>query len=300
MIPFIREFDPAHGRAVRLSPGLVRVTARNPGPFTFMGTNSFVVGAPDGTGAAAVVDPGPDLPEHLEALLDALAGRPVAAILLTHTHLDHVPLALPLAERTGAPILGRRVAAAAVGGGPVLDEAEADLRFDRILEDGDTVAGDGWTLRVMATPGHASNHLCFHLEEEDALICGDHVMAWSTTVVAPPDGDMGAYMRSLERVIAAVPAVLHPAHGAPIPDPLPFLAAYREHRLGRERQVLDRLKLGDRRAAEMVPHLYAGVDRRLWPAASLSVWAHLIDLTARGRALADPAPTLEASYRPVD
>lgn len=299
MIPFVRDFDPAYGRPVRLSPRLTRVTARNPGPFTFMGTNSFVVSGAGPGGSVAVVDPGPELEEHRDALLAAIDGRPVTAILLTHTHRDHVPLALPLAQSTGAPILGRPVAAPAAGAGFALDEGEAELRFDRVLRDADVVGGDGWTLRVVTTPGHASNHLCFLLEGEDALICGDHVMGWSTTVVAPPDGDMGAYMASLDRVIAAAPAVLHPAHGAPVHDPLPFLHAYRAHRLERERQVMARLVAGDRKAADMVPHLYATVDRRLWPAASLSIWAHLIDLTARGLTIADPAPTLDADYRPA-
>ena len=168
-----------------------------------------------------------------------------------------------------------------------------------ILTGGEQISGDGWTIEALATPGHASNHMAFALLEENALFCGDHVMGWATTVVAPPDGDMTDYMASLDAVIARDFATLWPTHGAPVTEPAPFLAAYRAHRLGREAQLLARLQAGDRTIAEMIPTLYAAVDSRLWPAASLSVWAHLIALVRSGRVVAEPEATLQAVYRVV-
>jgi len=299
MIPFVREFDPSYGRHVRLTPLIARVTAENPGPFTFTGTNTFIVGREAAGSAVAVIDPGPDDPLHLEALLAAVAGREVSHVLVTHTHRDHAPLARPFAEAVGAPVLAAPPPAVTTHASAGLDaEEDADFRPDRLLGDGDRIDGDGWTLRTLATPGHASNHLAFALEEENALFCGDHVMGWSTTVVAPPDGDMAAYMASLDRVIAEGFDRLWPTHGAQIDDPAPFLAAYRAHRLDRDAQILARLRAGDARIADMVPHLYAAVDRRLWPAASLSVWAHLIAMVADGRAVAAPTAALDAVYAP--
>lgn len=298
-IPFVRDFDARHGERVRLTPRLARVTADNPGPFTFTGTNTFLVGDAEGRGTVAVVDPGPDDPAHLEALLRALDGRRVAAILLTHTHRDHAPLAVPLRRRVDAPILAAPPPAVETHASSPEEAETSGVAPDRTLGDGDVVRGDGWTLRALATPGHASNHLCFELIEENALICGDHVMGWSTTVVAPPDGDMTAYMASLDAVIARGFDRLWPAHGASIDDPAPFLAAYREHRLARDAQILARLAAGDQRISEIVPTLYAQVDRRLWPAAALSVQAHLIALVRAGRVRAEPSPTLDALYAPA-
>lgn len=299
MIPFVRDFDPAYGRHVRHSPQIARVTAENPGPFTFTGTNTFIVGRETAGAAVAVIDPGPDDPRHLETLLTAVDGRRVSHVLVTHTHRDHAPLARPFAQAVGAPVLAAPPPPVTIhaSGGLDADEDE-EFRPDRLLTDGEIVSGDGWTLRTLATPGHASNHLAYALEEENALFCGDHVMGWSTTVVAPPDGDMSAYMTSLDRVIAAGFDRLWPTHGASIDDPAPFLAAYRAHRVDRDAQILARLHAGDRRIAEMVPHIYATVDRWLWPAASLSVWAHLIAMVADGRALAVPTATLDAVYAP--
>lgn len=297
MIPFVREFDFEHGRRDQVSPLIQRVIASNPGPFTFAGTGTYIVGR-DAPGAnVAVIDPGPMDGAHLEALVTAVEGRRVSHILVTHTHRDHAPLARPFAERTGAPILAMRPPALQThaSGGVDEDEDEA-FSPDVILSGGERIEGDGWSLSALATPGHASNHMAFALEDENALFCGDHVMGWSTTVVAPPDGDMADYMASLEVVIAAGFDTLWPTHGAPVTDPAPFLAAYKAHRLEREAQVIARLAAGDRTIADMVPTLYAAVDQRLWPAASLSVWAHLIKLVEEGRAGVDGEPTLTATY----
>ena len=297
MIPFVPPPVFAYGHADALSPLIRRVIANNPGPFTFTGTGTYIVGR-DGPGAGvAVIDPGPLDNAHLAALLEAVRGQRVSHVLVTHTHRDHAPLARPFAEAVGAPVLAAAPPALNVHASGAPDEDE-DERFwpDVVLVGGEHLGGDGWTLEAMATPGHASNHMAFVLHEENALFSGDHVMGWSTTVVAPPDGDMTAYMKSLDAVIARDFATIWPTHGAPITAPGPFLEAYRAHRLEREAQVLGRLAAGDRRITEMVPILYAAVDPRLWPAASLSVWAQLIALERAGRAHALPGPTFEADW----
>jgi glyoxylase-like metal-dependent hydrolase (beta-lactamase superfamily II) len=297
MIPFVRAFDFDYGRCDPVSTLIQRVIANNPGPFTFTGTGTYIVGRDAPGAGVAVIDPGPLDETHLEALLAAVEGRTVTQVLVTHTHRDHAPLARPFAERTGAPVLAMRPPAREIHASGALDEDE-DTAFapDLILTGGERIEGDGWTLTAMATPGHASNHMAFVLEEENALFCGDHVMGWSTTIVAPPDGDMADYMASLDAVIAADFAALWPTHGAPVTEPGPFLAAYRDHRLEREAQVLVRLAAGDRTIAAMVPTLYAAVDPRLWPAASLSVQAHLIKLVKEGRVAVEGEPTLDAVY----
>jgi len=245
-----------------------------------------------------VIDPGPPDDAHLDALLAAVAGQTVSHVLVTHTHRDHSPLARPFAEAVGAPVLAARPPAEVVHASGALDE-EDDETFapDVILTGGEVLGGDGWTLEAMATPGHASNHMAFILREENALFSGDHVMGWSTTVVAPPDGDMAAYMASLDSVIARGFSTIWPTHGAPITDPGPFLEAYRAHRMDREAQILGRLAAGPARIPDMTPVLYAAVDSRLWPAASLSVWAHLIALERDGRVRAAPGPGLDAVWR---
>lgn len=297
MIPFVRQFDFAYGRADWVSPLIQRVIADNPGPFTFTGTGTYIVGRDSPVASVAVIDPGPPDEAHLRAILHALGDRTVSHILVTHTHRDHAPLARPLAEATGATLLAAEPPAHETHASGGLDEEDdADFRPDHVMADGERIKGDGWTLRVLATPGHASNHLAFVLEEERALFSGDHVMGWSTTVVAPPDGDMAAYFASLDRVIAEDFDTLWPTHGPPVTKVAPFLAAYRAHRLEREAQILARLAAGDTTIGQMIPTLYAAVDSRLWPAASLSVQAHLIKLVREGRVIAAVAPTLDARY----
>ena len=279
----------AYGRVDRVSPLVRRVVANNPGPFTYLGTGTYIVGHDE----VAVIDPGPDLPEHLDALLEALGGERVVVILTTHTHSDHSPLSRPLAERTGhPPIYGR--ADPHLGS----SEAEADTGFrpDVEIADGARVSGAGWTLEAIATPGHASNHVCYALLEENALFSGDHVMGWSTTVVSPPDGDMTAYYDSLATIEARDFETLWPTHGPPVLEVAPFLAAYRAHRLDRERQILERLAVGPAPITEMVPTMYAAVDPRLHPAAARSVLAHLIHLTRAGVVATDGEPGPASRY----
>jgi glyoxylase-like metal-dependent hydrolase (beta-lactamase superfamily II) len=300
VIPFVRDFDFAYGRRDQVSPLTQRVIAENPGPFTFTGTGTYIVGSPRTGALIAVIDPGPLDESHLDALLVAVADRRVSHVFVTHTHRDHAPLARPFAERTGAVVLAARPPAQETHASGALDEDDdADFSPDILLTGGEVIEGDGWTLEAIFTPGHASNHMAFALREENALFSGDHVMSWATTVVAPPDGDMRDYMASLDAVIARDFATLWPAHGAPVTEPGPFLQAYRAHRLGREAQVVARLRAGDRTAGEMVPKLYAAVDRRLWPAASLSVLAHLIKLVKDGVATVNGEPNLAAEFHPV-
>lgn len=296
-IPYARDFAFEYGRCDRVSPLIRRVVARNPGPFTFTGTGTYIVGGHEPGETVAVLDPGPPDEAHLAALLDAVRGQIVSHVLVTHTHRDHAPLARPFAEATGAMVLAARPPRTLIhASGGTHEDDDSDFHPDRILSDGERIAGDGWTLEAVATPGHASNHLAFALLEENALFTGDHVMGWSTTVVTPPDGSMSDYMASLKKVMARDFDTLWPTHGPPVRAPGPFLEAYMAHRLEREAQIVARLKAGDRTIAEMVPRLYAAVDSRLWPAASLSVQAHLIRLVETGLVAASPAPTLDADY----
>ena len=298
MIPYVRQFDFTYGRRDQVSPLIQRVIADNPGPFTFTGTGTYIVGRDMPGAGVAVIDPGPDDEAHLHALLRAVKGRTISHILVTHTHRDHAPLSRALSEAVGgAPILAARPPARTTHASAALDEEDDDdFAPDVVLTGGEMIEGDGWTIEAMATPGHASNHMAFILRDENALFSGDHVMGWSTTVVAPPDGDMAAYMDSLDRVLARGFSTLWPTHGPAITQVAPFLKAYRDHRLEREAQICARLAAGDETIADMVPALYAAVDQRLWPAASLSVLSHLIKLVKDGRATAQPEPTLAARY----
>ena len=264
-----------------VEPGIMRVLAPNPSPFTYTGTQNYFVG----DGEVAIIDPGPDLPDHVAALLAAIGGRRVAAILCTHTHRDHSPAARPLAAATGAPIIGcAPLSMASVG--PRADASfDPDYAPDRVLGDGDAVEVDGARLVAVATPGHTSNHLCFALDGglgAGALFTGDHVMGWSTTVVVPPDGDMGEYMTSLDKLRRRPDRIYYPAHGPAVTKPAQLLRAMIGHRLQRERQILKRLGAGDRTVAEVVAAAYPGLDPRLVPAAGGSVTAHLLDLNRRG------------------
>ncbi|WP_126175880.1 MBL fold metallo-hydrolase [Tsuneonella rigui] len=268
------------GLAEQVEPLVRRVLAPNPSPYTYTGTETYVVGAGSNV---AVIDPGPAEPAHLEALLGAIGDAKVAAIMCTHTHRDHSPASRPLAEKTGAPIVG---CAPLVldDSGPRADAAfDRDYAPDRVMEDGEAMTGDGWTLRAVHTPGHTSNHLCFALEESGALFTGDHVMGWSTSVVVPPDGDMTAYMASLDKLYAREDTVYYPAHGPQIDKPRQLVRGMIGHRRQRENQIVRILaENGTMRAADFVPLMYKGLDPRLIGAAEMSVTAHLIDLERRG------------------
>jgi glyoxylase-like metal-dependent hydrolase (beta-lactamase superfamily II) len=268
------------GVAEQTEPLVRRVLATNPSAFSFTGTQSYIVGA---GGEVAVIDPGPLDDAHVEALIAAIGSAKVSAICCTHTHHDHSPAAAPLAARTGAPIIGCSPLNI-LDDGPRSDAGfDPTYRPDRVLEDGESLSGPDWTLTAVATPGHTSNHLCFALDETGALFSGDHVMGWSTTVVSPPDGDMTAYMASLQKLHERNDRVYYPAHGPAVDRPRQLVRGMIGHRRQRENQILTLLGEAPQQIEAMVPRMYKGVDRQLWPAAGRSVQAHLIDLERRGR-----------------
>lgn len=261
-----------------LSPLVTRVLAPNPSPFTFTGTQTHLVGRTD----LAVIDPGPDDDAHLAALTAAIGGRTVRAIVVTHHHRDHSPLSRRLQTATGAPIVGAAAVAVQEDGARADAAFDAGYAPDRVLVEGETVAGDGWTLGALATPGHTGNHLAFVLPEENALFPGDHVMAWSTTIVSPPDGDMAAYMASLEKLIGRDEHIYYPGHGEAVERPQRLVRGLLGHRKQREGQIVRLLSGAAMTVQGLVARMYVGLDRRLLPAAERSVLAHLIDLAGRG------------------
>jgi glyoxylase-like metal-dependent hydrolase (beta-lactamase superfamily II) len=279
-LSFDRNFDVKPGEAVQLSPGVRRVLVDNASAFTFKGTSTFIVGR----GRVAVIDPGPADERHLAALLDAVRGETVTHILLTHSHADHSPLARRLKQETGAITYAQGAAAAIAGEGLRLDSSiDHDFVPDATLRDGDAVTGPGWTLEALFTPGHMSNHMCFALREEQALFSGDHVMAWATSVIAPPEGDMAQYFDSLRKLLGREDQVYHPGHGPSRRDPLPLVRGYLAHRRMREEAIRARVAQGARSVAEIVAAVYAGLDPRLLAAAALSTTAHLEHLVAQGK-----------------
>ncbi len=257
-----------------------RVLAPNASPFTYTGTQTYIVGGDEGL---AVIDPGPADEEHLAALRSAIGSATVCAIMCTHTHRDHSPAAAPLAEATGAPIVGCAPLHFHSDAPRVDAPFDQDYAPDRVMEHGEAMTGPGWTLRAVATPGHTSNHLCFALEESGAVFTGDHVMGWSTSVVVPPDGDMADYMASLHLLYEREQdRIYYPAHGPAVEKPRQLVRGMIGHRRQRERQILRLLGEEARSIAALVPVMYKGVNEKLWPAAGQSVFAHLLDLERRG------------------
>lgn len=294
MIPYVRDIKFEYGQVDQVSPLIRRVIANNPGPFTFTGTGTYIIGKGEGV---AVIDPGPDQPEHLQAILDATHGERISHILITHHHLDHSPLARPLAAASGAVVYGCAVAEL-----PAEDGVRTEAGYDRFTPDvsvcgGATIVGHDWTFEAIPTPGHTSNHICYALAEENACFTGDHIMGWSTTVVSPPDGDMADYLASLDTIQGRGFATLWPTHGPPITEPGPFIDGYRAHRMERERQILAQLAAGKSRIGDMVPAMYVGVDARLYPAAGRSVLAHMVQLVKTGRVVTNGAAGIESDYR---
>ena len=273
--------DAPYAKLEQLEPGIARVLAHNPSAFTYFGTQTYLIGDRE----LAVIDPGPDLPEHIDAIEQAIGGQPVAAIMCTHTHRDHSPASRPLAERIGAPIIGCAPLALETAG-PRADAAfDGDYAPQRILTDGDVVEIDGRPLAAVATPGHTSNHLCFAYA--GALLTGDHVMGWSTTVVFPPDGDMAAYMASLDKLRQRDDRIYYPAHGPAVTNPQQYVRGLMGHRMQRERQILKLVGEQPRDIPGIVASAYPGLDPRLTTAAGGSVFAHLLDLEQRGLVQSD-------------
>jgi glyoxylase-like metal-dependent hydrolase (beta-lactamase superfamily II) len=292
-IPFRREFSFEYGRLEAVAPRVRRIVARNPSPFTFKGTGTYVIGSSE----VAVIDPGPDLAEHVEALLASLAGERVTHILITHTHRDHSPAAAALKASTGAPTWGFGPHAGGVRGEHGVEEGgDWDFVPDVAVCDGERIAGRGWRFEVVHTPGHTSNHLCFALEDSGILFSGDHVMGWSTSVISPPDGDMAAYMASLDKLLGRPDTVYWPTHGPAIGEPKRHVRAFIAHRREREAGILDCLSAGVEQIDAIVERLYIGLQPGLRRAAGRSVQAHLIDLVERGIVECDGPPTVETRY----
>ncbi|MBC7104212.1 MAG: MBL fold metallo-hydrolase [Parvibaculum sp.] len=297
-IPYVREIEFEYGACDEVSPLIRRVVAHNPSAFTYKGTGTYIIGEGD----VAVIDPGPLLNEHVEALLRALEGETVSHILITHTHSDHSPAAKPLKALTGARTFafgphGSGQKHAPEGDVQVEEDGDMDFVPDVELRHGDIIEGDGWTVECVYTPGHTSNHMCFALHEEKALFTGDHVMGWSTSIVSPPDGNMEDYMASLRLLLTRDDEIYWPTHGPAITDPKPFVRSFIEHREDRERQIMEQLAAGRTRIQDMVPIMYAAVDKRLYPAAARSVLAHMEHLVARGLVHTEDRPALSSEYR---
>jgi glyoxylase-like metal-dependent hydrolase (beta-lactamase superfamily II) len=296
-LPFRRDFDPPYGVAEQVSPLIRRIVAKNPSAFTFTGTGTYIVGK----GEVAIIDPGPDMASHIDALLAALKGEKVSHILITHTHIDHSPAAAAIKAATGAATYGfgphgsGRPAEGKSGG----EDGDRNFIPDHRLHDGGIIEGKGWTIEVLHTPGHTSNHLCFALLEEKAIFTGDHVMGWSTSVISPPDGDMAAYMKSLRRLLERPEHIYWPTHGLAIEAPHAYVMMLIAHRRERETQILDSIKAGMTRIPDMVKHIYADVPAYLHPAAASSVLAHIIHMTETGRLSCDGEPSISNTYKVI-
>lgn len=297
---FRTAFDPAHGNMVQIEEGIQRITAPNESAFTFRGTNTYILGDK----SVAVIDPGPAIDSHYELLIDSLKGRTVTHIIVTHTHMDHSPLATRLAKDTGAPIYAE---------GPHRDsrelhlgeinsfDAAADREFkaDHEIADNGIIEGDGWKLQAIHTPGHTKNHSCFALLDTPLMFSGDHVMAWATSIVAPPDGSMADYMSSLSKLAERSETTYFPGHGGRLERAPEFVRALRAHRKMRETAVLSRIRAGDRSIPDIVKVIYKDTDPRLHGAAGLSVFAHIEDLVGQGKILCEGPPSLNSEYTAV-
>jgi glyoxylase-like metal-dependent hydrolase (beta-lactamase superfamily II) len=297
-IPFDKRFDLVPETAKEVAPGVRAVVANNPGPFTYKGTVSYIIGR----GKVAILDPGPDDDAHVAALLDAVSGESVTHIVVTHTHRDHSPAVPKVKTATGGTVYAEgphRLARPLHVGETRRLDASADMEFrpDIALADGDVISGGGWTLEAVATPGHTANHMAYALKEADILFSGDHVMAWSTSIVAPPDGAMSDYMASLHKLARRREPLYLPGHGGPVRDAPAFVRHYIKHREGREASILHRLGKGEADIATIVKAVYIGLDPRLNGAAALSTLAHLEDLVARGLVATDGPPSIDGRYR---
>jgi len=297
-IRYDKTFALVPGRIAEVAPGVRAVVANNPGPFTFKGTVSYIIGR----GKVAILDPGPDDDAHIAALLDAVRGETVAGIFVTHTHRDHSPAVPKIKTATGATVYAegphRPARPLHIGETNRLDaSADLDFRPDIALADGDVVTGDGWTVEALTTPGHTANHMAYTFKEADLIFSGDHVMAWSTSIVAPPDGAMSDYMASLEKLARRSEPVYLPGHGGPVREAPRFVQSYIRHRQAREASILRRLGKSAADIPTLVRAIYIGIDSRLVGAAALSVLAHLEDLVARGIVATEGTPSIGGTYR---
>ena len=294
---FRTKFDPEHGKTVDVADGIQRITAPNESAFTYRGTNTYILGGD----SVAVIDPGPAIDSHFDLLLETLKGRTVSHIVVTHTHMDHSPLAMPLKDKTGAPIFAegphRNSRDLHLGEINSLDAAaDRDFKADVILKHGDMIEGKDWALETILTPGHTQNHACFAIKDTNMLFSGDHVMSWATSIVAPPDGSMADYMNSLSVMMERKETIYFPGHGGRLERAPEFVRALRAHRKMRETAVLSRIRAGDQTIPDIVKIIYKETDPRLHGAAGLSVFAHIEDLVMQGKILCDGPPALNSIY----
>lgn len=294
-IPFRRELDFSYGEVSHVAPGIRRVIAENPSPFTLYGTGTYILGR----GEVAVIDPGPADGAHIAKLLEALEGETISHILITHTHMDHSPGCRLLQAHTDAKsyAYGPHGAGKLEQGVPVEEGGDMEFEPDELVRDGDVLTGGDWSVECVFTPGHTSNHMCYQLRESKALFTGDHVMGWSTSIISPPDGDMGAYIASLDRLLERDDAVYWPTHGPCIDDPKPHVQAFIEHRLARERQIISCIEQGVHRIEDMVPMMYTELPEFMYPAAARSVLASMEHLVGNGALKADGGVQLDAAYQ---
>jgi len=292
-IPFKRELSFEYGQAAQLSPLIRRVVAKNPSMFTLHGTGTYIVGK----GNVAIIDPGPNIPEHIAAVLETVRGETVTDIVITHTHIDHSPATPHVKAATQATTWGFGPHGTTHTGEQVEEGADYDFVPDRKLGDNMLVEGNGWTLEAIHTPGHTSNHICLALKEENIMFSGDHVMGWSTSVISPPDGDMGSYLQSLEKLLAREEIRYWPTHGPAIEGPQEFVQAFIAHRKKREEDIKSCLHAGVTKIPDIVQQLYKSTDPKLYGAAGRSVLAHLIHMVETGRVLCDETPSLGSSFQ---
>jgi glyoxylase-like metal-dependent hydrolase (beta-lactamase superfamily II) len=300
-VPFNKTFDLKPDQPADVAPLVRAVAANNPSPFTFKGTVSYIIGR----GKVAILDPGPDDDAHVAALLDAVRGETVTDIFVTHTHRDHSPAVPKIKAATGAKVYAqgphRLARPLHIGETRRLDaSADMDFRPDVALADGEVVSGAGWTMEALTTPGHTANHMAFALKESDLIFSGDHVMGWSTTIVAPPDGAMSDYMASLHKLALRTEPVYLPGHGSPVREAQRFVQHLIRHRLAREASILHRLGKGEADIPTIVKAVYIGLDPRLVGAAGLSVLAHLEELCARGAVATEGPASIGGTYRLAD
>ena len=293
-IPFNRNFEVNYGELENVAPGIRRITANNPSPFTFRGTGTYILGE----GNVAVIDPGPDQPEHVKAIVEGLKNETVSHILITHTHNDHSPAAKALKEITGAPTFGFGPHGSGKPALKLTTQAGGDMDFrpDEKTQDGSVIYGDDWSVTCLHTPGHTSNHICFSWDEEKALFPGDQVMGWSTSIVSPPDGDMGDYMRSLDKLLVRDDKIYFPAHGPEILEPQKLVSAFRDHRREREENILECLKLGNNTIDQMVKTVYQDVSESLHAAAARSLFATVIYLVEQKKVEAMDGLDIDGRY----
>ena len=293
-IPYRRKLDFEYGKAEVLAPGIRRVIANNPSPFTFHGTGTYILG----TGSVAVIDPGPDDEAHIDAILASIPGETVSHILVTHTHMDHSPGCRLLQAKTGAPTYayGPHGAGKIEQGVQVEEGGDMDFDPDHLVTHGEIIQGGDWSVECVYTPGHTSNHLCFQLREQKALFTGDHVMGWSTSIISPPDGDMADYMLSLELLLERDDEIYWPTHGPCIDEPKAHVEAYIAHRLEREQQIIACIEGGTYKIREMVPLMYKDTPEFMYPAAARSVLAAMENLVKKGTVNGSNGVTMDSEY----